>query len=88
VDPLPFVALALAALILIGRRRRAAARHAEGRSMDAAAARALLGVDEKTDRAEVQAAWRARMRHAHPDRGGSASQAAALNAARDRLLKG
>jgi hypothetical protein len=51
-----------------------------------AAARALLGVPRGANAAAIQAAHRKKIRAAHPDAGGSATQAAALNAARDRLL--
>ena len=53
---------------------------------DAAAARRLLGVDRKADAATIRAAHRRLMADAHPDRGGSAEHARALNAARDLLL--
>jgi hypothetical protein len=51
-----------------------------------AAARALLGVARGASAAAIQAAHRDKIRAAHPDAGGSAAQAAALNAARDRLM--
>lgn len=53
---------------------------------DAAAARRLLGVDRAADAATIRAAHRRLMAEAHPDRGGSAEEARALNAARDLLL--
>lgn len=53
-----------------------------------AAARALLGVDEEATPEAVRAAHRRLLWEAHPDRGGDQRRAAALNAARDRLLKG
>ncbi|MCC2980528.1 DnaJ domain-containing protein [Sphingomonas sp. IC4-52] len=53
---------------------------------DAAAARRLLGVDRAADTATIRAAHRRLMAEAHPDRGGSAEEARALNAARDLLL--
>lgn len=53
---------------------------------DAAAARRLLGVDRAADEATIRAAHRRLMAEAHPDRGGSAEEARALNAARDLLL--
>jgi hypothetical protein len=50
-------------------------------------ARSILGVDIDAGEAEIQAAYRTRMRTAHPDQGGDAAEAARLNSARDRLLK-
>jgi len=46
-----------------------------------------LGLSIGADRAAVKAAWKKLMKEAHPDQGGSAGQAAALNAARDVLLR-
>jgi DnaJ-domain-containing protein 1 len=43
----------------------------------------VLGVDRHADAAAIDAAWRAKMRVAHPDRGGSDAAAARLNWARD-----
>lgn len=51
------------------------------------AARALLGVTTTATAAEIRAAYRAKIAHAHPDRGGKHAEAARLTAARDRLLK-
>lgn len=42
----------------------------------------LLGVAEDASDQEIDAAWREKMRTAHPDRGGSAEEAQRLNAAR------
>jgi DnaJ-domain-containing protein 1 len=53
---------------------------------DASAARRLLGVNRAADAAAIRAAHRRLMADAHPDRGGSAEEARALNAARDLLL--
>ncbi len=39
------------------------------------------------DRAAIKAAWKRLMKSAHPDSGGSAGRAVALNAARDVLLR-
>jgi hypothetical protein len=49
-------------------------------------AQAILGVAPNATDAEIRAAYRARMRQAHPDQGGSHADAARLTAARDRLL--
>jgi DnaJ-domain-containing protein 1 len=51
------------------------------------AARALLGVGPNAMTNEIRSAYRAKIAHAHPDRGGSHNEAARLTAARDRLLK-
>lgn len=50
-------------------------------------ARAILGVGPEANAQEIRAAYRAKMARAHPDRGGSHSEAARLTAARDRLLR-
>jgi hypothetical protein len=55
--------------------------------IDAAAARQLLGLDPAADERTIRAAHRRLMSDAHPDRGGSADRARALNAARDLLLR-
>lgn len=64
--------------------RRAASRPAplseEGR------ARTVLGVSASAGRKEIERAYRAQIKRAHPDHGGSVERAAALNAARDLLL--
>ncbi len=52
-----------------------------------AEARTILGVAPFASPTEIRAAYRARMRSAHPDRGGAHNEAARLTAARDRLLK-
>ena len=46
-----------------------------------------LGLSIGADRAAVKAAWKREMKTAHPDQGGSGGRAAALNAARDVLLR-
>jgi len=51
------------------------------------AAATLLGVTLQSTESDIRAAYRAKMAHAHPDRGGSNSEAARLTAARDRLLR-
>lgn len=43
----------------------------------------VLGVDRAASMAEIEAAWRERIRAAHPDNGGSKDEAAAINRARD-----
>ncbi len=50
-------------------------------------AQATLGVGPTATSSEIRAAYRAKMVHAHPDRGGSHAEAARLTAARDRLLR-
>lgn len=47
---------------------------------------ATLGVGVGASRAEIERAYRTRMKTAHPDHGGSVERAAALNQARDLLL--
>lgn len=51
------------------------------------AARSLLGVARDADDEAIRAAHRRLMAEAHPDRGGSAERARALNAARDLLVE-
>lgn len=68
-----------------GWREEAAA--AAGPGMDRKTALALLGLSEGATPAEIRDAHRRLMRDAHPDRGGSAEKAAALNRARDFLLR-
>ncbi len=46
-----------------------------------------LGLSIGADRAAVKAAWKQKMKTAHPDLGGTGGGAAALNAARDVLLR-
>lgn len=71
-------------LTLASRRRDVAPRRAD---MDAAEARALLGVPADATPDQINAAWRRLMARAHPDQGGTEGLAAKLNAARDRLMK-
>ena len=52
-----------------------------------ALARATLGVAASASRREIERAYRAQMKRAHPDHGGSVERAAALNAARDELMR-
>jgi hypothetical protein len=56
-------------------------------SADDAQARAILGVGAAATESDIRAAYRAKMRRAHPDQGGAHHEAARLTAARDRLLK-
>ncbi len=51
-----------------------------------AQARIVLGVSAMATRRDIERAYRAQMKRAHPDHGGSVESAAALNAARDTLL--
>lgn len=60
---------------------------AEQDSPEDSAARRALGVGPNATLDEIRRAYRAKMVQAHPDRGGSHSEAARLAAARDRLLK-
>jgi hypothetical protein len=55
--------------------------------MTDAEARAILGVGPAASREEIQAAYRERIRRAHPDQGGSTQATMRLNAARDHLLR-
>lgn len=52
-----------------------------------ARARAVLGVGAGATKREIERAYRSQMKRAHPDHGGSVERAAALNAARDALLR-
>ncbi|HVK82202.1 MAG TPA: DnaJ domain-containing protein [Verrucomicrobiae bacterium] len=52
-----------------------------------AEARSILGVGARATESDIRAAYRAKMRRAHPDHGGAHNEAARLTAARDRLLK-
>ena len=58
-----------------------------GAGMSAAEAAAVLGVSETASAAEIKAAFRAKMREAHPDKGGTNERAARLIAARNTLLR-
>lgn len=49
-------------------------------------ARLILGVGSNASKREIERAYRAQMKRAHPDHGGSVERASALNAARDVLL--
>lgn len=72
--------------LVVGARVRPAAKPATSLPGEAEA-RAILGVSQDADAAEIQAAYNRLIRMAHPDKGGTAGLAAQLNAARDRLLK-
>jgi hypothetical protein len=52
-----------------------------------ARARMVLGVSPSASKREIERAYRSQMKRAHPDHGGSVQRAAALNAARDVLLR-
>ncbi|PPD44184.1 MAG: hypothetical protein CTY15_08055 [Methylocystis sp.] len=52
-----------------------------------ARARAVLGVGMSATKREIERAYRSQIKRAHPDHGGSVERAAALNAARDALLR-
>lgn len=54
---------------------------------DEARACTVLGVRVGASKSEIERAFRQKMKRAHPDHGGTAAQAAALNAARDSLLR-
>lgn len=56
------------------------------RSQKEAQARALLGVDRSASREAIAEAHRRLIARVHPDRGGTAEQVHAANAARDLLL--
>ncbi len=66
--------------------RRGRARRAQPQGDPRARAFETLGLPAGATRAEIEKAFRARIKRAHPDHGGSAEQAAALNDARALLL--
>lgn len=84
--------LGIAAVVIwlldVGPHTFARAQQPDGPPPSEAEARSLLGVGPNASVQDIRAAHRARMRNAHPDRGGSTQLAARLNAARDLLLKG
>lgn len=47
----------------------------------------ILGVEPTASADEVRRAWRSKIAGAHPDQGGNQADAAAINAARDAMLK-
>lgn len=57
-------------------------------SLDAAEARAILGVNADADERAIRSAHRRLVQALHPDRGGSAELTRRINAARDTLLRG
>ncbi|MBA4772008.1 MAG: DnaJ domain-containing protein [Sphingomonas sp.] len=57
------------------------------RTLDAAEARAILGVDADADADAIRAAHRRLVAAVHPDRGGSTELTRRINLARDTLLK-
>jgi hypothetical protein len=66
-----------------GRRRTTAVARDDPR----ARAYALLGLPVGAGKPDIERAYRAKMKRAHPDHGGSVELAAALNQARDELLQ-
>ena len=66
--------------------RRGRPRRALTRDDPRTRAFAMLGLPVGASRAEIEKAFRAKIKRAHPDHGGSVEQAAALNEARDLLL--
>ena len=83
---LALAALASAAWMLWPAHSRGARNQAAADSGDLEAS-ALLGVTLDASAEDIRRAYRAKMAHAHPDRGGGHAQAAQLTAARDRLLR-
>ena len=67
-------------------RRPRAPRASFGMMLDAAEARAILGVAPDADAAAIRAAHRRLIAAVHPDRGGSADLTRRINLARDTLL--
>jgi hypothetical protein len=66
--------------------RASAPRASTAETPEDAEARRLLGVGLNPTHDEIRRAYRTRMAHAHPDKGGAHNEAARLTAARDRLL--
>ncbi len=56
-------------------------------SAEEVAAYRTLDLPVGADRKAVKVAWKAKMKSAHPDQGGTTARASALNAARDVLLR-
>ncbi len=67
--------------------RRHAPPPVDARASEEARARSVLGVGPNASKGDIERAYRGQMKRAHPDRGGSVERAAALNAARDVLLR-
>ncbi len=61
--------------------------HADGRARRLAGALRLLGLKPDCSREELKAAYKRAILKAHPDAGGSAAQAAAVNVARDLIAQ-
>lgn len=80
-------AAAAAAWVLWPSLRRPAPPPPASDTREDAEARTILGLGPQATEAEIRAAYRTKMRQAHPDRGGKHSEAARLTAARDRLLR-
>jgi len=74
------IGLALVVLLWLQSRKREAAK------MQPADARALLGLPESADLAQIRDAHRRLIAKVHPDAGGSKELAARVNMARDTLV--
>ena len=82
-----FLAVAMAIMIVLRRNFRLVVNPKVQSDAKELAALKLLGLTPGADREAIEAAWRTRMKRAHPDLGGSPQLAADLNAARDYLLE-
>ncbi len=78
---------ALGAGVLYALRGVLTARPRRTLAMSVDEAAGLLGVSAFADEAEIKAAHRRAIKAAHPDTGGSVSDAARINLARDTLLQ-
>ncbi|MGZ6049580.1 MAG: molecular chaperone DnaJ [Phenylobacterium sp.] len=78
--------LILSLWMAVAARRNGVAPARPSSRMSLKEARSILGVEADATPAEIRAAHKRLMRHAHPDAGGTSGLAAQLNAARDRLL--
>lgn len=84
-----FIAVAVALMSGLKLNMRLSGRHVPELHPDAKTldALSLLGLKPGAGREAIDQAWREAMKRAHPDAGGSPSEAARYNAARDWLLK-